>query len=134
MWPNDLPAWEKGCFKITMGIPPNWSYYQFDTPTYIFSSTSSGLTILGDSGSYNPSSKEYIINGQVRNNGILRSKNVGVSGTLYNASGVPVGCEHSTVNTTNIDPGQSSSFIINFLGRDYIDVTNYKLRVTGDIP
>jgi hypothetical protein len=134
IWPNDLPSGEKGCFKITMGIPPNWSYYQFEAPTYILSSTSSGLTIFGDSGLYNPSSKGYIINGQVRNNGNQRSNNVGVSGTLYNAYSVPVGCEHGTVNTTNIAPGQSSSFIINFLERDYVDVTYYKLRVAGDMP
>jgi hypothetical protein len=135
MWPIDLPVGEKGCFSISMNVPPDWSYYQFEVPTYYKSSSSSGLTVFNDSGSYSADGS-YIINGQVRNNGKLSSNLVSVSGTLYNVSGMPVGCEHAIVNSTNLNPGQVSSFAINFLGywRDYKDVTYYRLRVAGDLP
>jgi hypothetical protein len=136
LWPIDLPAWEKGCFSISQyPIPSNWSYYQFEIPTYNLRSTSSGLTIFDDSGLYN-NDGSYVINGQVRNDGNLLSNIVSVSGTLYNASAVPVGCEHATVNSTNLNPNQTSSFAINFqvYYRNYIDVTNYRLRVAGNLP
>ena len=59
-----------------------------------------------------------------------------MSGTVYNSSGVPVGCNYAAVNSTDLEPGQISSFDIKYLSyyRDYIDVTNYKLRVAGDLP
>jgi hypothetical protein len=132
MWPLDLPAREKGCFSISMNVPPSWSYYQFEAPTYGISSTGSGLTIFDDSGLYNSANGYYKIIGQVRNEGNQHPTSVGVSGTLYNVSGVPVGCGH--VNSAGLDPGQISSFGIDFWGRDYNDVTNYRLRVAGDLP
>ena len=48
--------------------------------------------------------------GQVRNNGNLRSNDVSVSGTLYNIHNEPVGCELSVVASTDLNPGQVSSF------------------------
>jgi hypothetical protein len=136
MWPLDLPAWKKGCFKIYMDVPPNWSYYQFEIPTYYTSDTSSGLTIFNDSGLYKSYNGDYEILGQVRNDGNQPSNSVGVSGTLYNASGVPVGCERASINSSDLNPGQISSFAINFLGyyRSYNDVSYYRLRVAGDLP
>jgi hypothetical protein len=136
MWPLDLPAWEKGCFSISMEVPPNWSYYQFEAPTYNLSGTSSGLTIFNDSGLYNYANGDYDIIGRVRNDGNQRSTSVRVGGTLYNVSGVPVGCNYAYVNSTPLDPGQISSFAINFWGyyRYYNDVTYYRLRVAGDLP
>jgi len=135
MWPIDMHAWEKGCFKITMDILPNWSYYQFETPTYKLRATSPGLIIFNPSGLYNTASGAYDITGQVRNDGNQHSTSVGVSGTLYNVYGVPVGCEHKVVNS-DLAPGQASSFSINFSSyyRSYNDVTSYKLRVAGDLP
>jgi hypothetical protein len=134
--PRDLSGWEKGCFSISMDIPPSWSYYTFDSPTYSVSATSLGLKIINHSGSYNSTTKDYNIIGQVRNDGNQRSNSVGVSGTVYNSSGVPVGCNYAAVNSTDLEPGQISSFDIKYLSyyRDYIDVTNYKLRVAGDLP
>jgi hypothetical protein len=136
LFPLDWPAWEKGCFSISMDVPPNWSYYQFETPTYYLSGTSSGLTIFNDSGLYNPANGDYDIIGQVRNHGDQRSTYVNVGSTLYNVSGVPVGCANAYVNSTDLDPGQISSFAMNFWGyyRDYSDVTYYRLRVAGHLP
>ena len=136
MWPLDFPARQKGCFKISLDVPPNWSYYRFEAPNFNISNTSPGLTIINDNGSYYSPNGDYQVIGQVRNDGNQLSTSVYVGGTLYNASGVPVGCEHAHVNSNNLDPGQISSFDIKFLGyyRDYNDVVNYKLRVAGDLP
>jgi hypothetical protein len=119
-----------------MDIPLNWSYYQFEAPIFIISETSAGLTIINDSGSYNSGNGDYHVIGLVRNGGNQRSTSVNVGGTLYNISGVPVGCEHTHVNSNDLDPDQTSSFDIKYLGyyRNYNDVASYKLRVAGDLP
>ena len=119
-----------------MNVPLNWSYYQFEIRTYYISNSSPGLTIFNDSGLYNPADGDYDIIGQVRNNGSQRSTFVEVGGTLYNVSGVPVGCGDAFVNSTDLNPGQISSFAINFWGyyHNYDDVTYYRLRVAGDLP
>jgi hypothetical protein len=132
LWPNDLPAFSRGCFKLRMDIPLNWSSFQFKAPDYLLSTTSSGLIIFGDTKSFNGG--DYVISGKVRNNGTLLSKNVMLSATLYNATGVPVDCDRSAI--TDILPGATSDFLISFLGyyRDYSDVTQYKLRVAGELP
>jgi hypothetical protein len=135
MWPLDVPSLGKGCFKISMNLPLNWSYYQFEDLTYNTTNTSTGLNIINNIGELT-SDNGYKIIGQARNNGNQRSNNVGVSGTLYNVSGVPVGCENTFVESTDLLPGQISSFAINFLGyyRNYNDVTDYRLRVAGALP
>jgi hypothetical protein len=136
MWPLDLPAWTKGCFRNSLDVPLNWSYYQFEAPTYTLGETSPGLIIINDRGSYDPPTGDYQIIGQVRNISGEKSNSVYVGGTLYNASNVPVGCERGGVNSTDLEPGQISSFAIDFWGyyRDYFDVTHYSLRVAGDLP
>jgi uncharacterized repeat protein (TIGR01451 family) len=135
LWPLDLPAWKKGCFKISSDIT-SWSYYVLYNPTYSTVATSPGLAILNANGTYDPVSGDYEFTGQVRNNGSQLSMNVGVSGTLYNLAGVPVGCDYNYVSGKDLNPGQTSSYTINFLGyfRDYFDVTSYKLRVSGELP
>jgi hypothetical protein len=132
LWPNDLPAWSQGCFKLRMVIPPSGYSFQFKAPEYVIGDTSPGLTILGDSRSYN--GDNYVINSKIRNNGNLISKNVIVSATLYNDTGMPVDCERSV--TSDIIPGAISDFNITFLGyyRNYSDVTQYRLRVAGELP
>jgi hypothetical protein len=126
----------KGCFGFSMDVPPNWSYYKFEVPTFSISDTSPGLSIFTNSGSYNTGNGDYDIIGQVRNRGNQRSTTVSVSGTLYNSFGEPIGCEHAHVNSNDLDPGQISSFDVKYLGyyRDYSDVNNYQLRVAGDLP
>jgi hypothetical protein len=135
MWPLDLTSLGKGCFKISMEIPQNWSYYQFQGLTYYPSNTSTGLNIINNIGILNPDNG-YRITGQVRNDGNLRSNNVDVGGTLYNNEGIPIGCEDGDIESGDLLPGQISSFQIDFLSyfRDYQDVNNYQLRVAGDLP
>jgi hypothetical protein len=76
----------------------------------------------------------YTITGQVKNSGAKTSYSVEVSGTLYDASGVPVGCEHTP--PVNLTPNQTRDFSISYpiYWREYDDVAYYRLRVAGDLP
>jgi hypothetical protein len=134
--PLNLPAWERGCFIINMDIPPYWTSYGFDDLIYELGNPSTGLNILVSNWDYNPTFGDYSIVGLVHNDGTQISKSVKVSGTLYNSADVPVGCEFSDVASYDLSPGQYSEFHINFPGndRDYGDVNDYRLRITGDLP
>ncbi len=127
-----LPAWGYTCFEISVPIPSGWAYYQFEAPTYYTDGHPlPNLTILNDSGSYLPTLGWYEIIGQVRNDEGVSVTFVSPVATLYNDLGKVVGCDSVNVDSTNLTPGQISSFDITFLNRDYSDVTSYRLQVDG---
>ena len=134
--PLNLPEWERGCFSIIMDIPLNWSYYIFDPLIYQISSSSPDLTVNDASVWYDTYSGDYDIIGSVFNGGAQSSLNVSVGGTLYNGIDEPVGCNYYDIDSYVLDPGQLSIFELYYdgLDRDYSDVTDYRLRVTGDLP
>lgn len=131
---DDLPAGHKTCFDVLFLDPPSgWSYYEFETPAYWTSGEPlPNLTVLNDSGSYDPTDGDYKIVGQVRNDHGSRVEYVSPVGTLYNSSGIVVGCDYTYVNSTHLDPGQVSAFRIDYYGRDYGDVVLYRLQVDGN--
>jgi hypothetical protein len=133
MWPLLVPAWQKGCFKLSSDIL-NWEYYKIQLLTYNNGTASSNLTVFNHAGDYNAG--DYSISGLVRNDGNQKSNNVSVSGTLYNSSGIPIGCDWNYITNTNLNPGETSPFVIDYSGyfRDYADVFFYKLRVAGSLP
>jgi hypothetical protein len=128
-----LPPGERTCFDIIVLDPPEgWSYYQFEAPQYSTGGDAAPpLTILSHSGSYRDSYGWYEIVGEIRNDAGVRVEYVSPIATLYNASGTVVGCDYSYVNSTHLDPGQTSAFDILSVGRDYVDVTSYRLQVDG---
>ena len=128
---DSLPAWDKGCFHlIVLDTPANWSYYKFEAPTYwIDGSPPSNLTIFNDSGAYNSTFGWYTIIGQVRNDGTVPITYVQPIGTLYNSTNTVIGCDFTFVNSTDLSPGQTSSFEMYFMGRDYFDAFSYRLQV-----
>ena len=129
---DNLPAGDKTCFDILLEEPAGWSYYEFETPTYWTNGEPlPNLTVFNDSGMYNSTYDQYEIIGQVRNDHGTRVEYVSPVGTLYNTS-VVVGCNFTYVNSTHLDPGQTSSFKITYYGRDYTDVTSYRLQVDGN--
>ncbi len=130
---NNLPAGDKTCFHISLEEPVGWSYYEFEAPTYWTDGKPlPNLAVSNDSGSYDSISGWYEIIGQVRNEHGTRVEYVSPVGTLYNASGVVVGCSFTYINSTHLDPGQTSSFKMTFFDRDYADVTMYRLQVGGN--
>jgi hypothetical protein len=129
---DNLPASDRTCFHISLEEPAGWSYYEFEAPTYWTDGEPlPNLAVLNDSGSYNSTFGWYEIIGQVRNDHGTRVEYVSPVGTVYNASGV-VGCDFTYVNSTDLAPDQTSSFEMTFLGRDYADVTSYRLQVDGN--
>ena len=130
---DNLPAGDKTCFHILLPKPAGWSYYQFETPTYRTDGEPlPNLTVMNHSGSYNATYGGYEIIGQVRNDHGTRVEYVSPVGTAYNTSGTVVGCYFTYVNSTHLDAGQISAFKLTFSGRDYSDVTSYRLQVDGN--
>jgi len=131
---NNLPAGHKTCFDVLFLDPPSdWSYYEFETPTYWTNGRAlPNLTVLNDSGSYDPTYGDYRIIGQVRNDHGSRVEYVSPVGTLYNYLGKVVGCDFTYVNSTHLDPGQVSVFRIDYYGRNFSDVVSYRLQVDGN--
>jgi hypothetical protein len=130
---DNVPAGAKTCFHILVTQPADWAYYEFEPPSYWTDGQPlPNLTVLNDSGSYVPAYGWYRILGQVRNDHGTRVEYVSPVGTVYNASGTVLGCDFTFVSSTNLDPGQKSSFEITFSGRDYADVTSYRLQVDGN--
>ena len=123
-----LPAGDKTCFAAQVSDPVDWSYYEFDLPSYYINSGElPNLAIFNDSGIYKSSTKEYKIVGQVRNDGDTRISSVKVVGALYNASDTIIDCD--AVSAGDLDPGQTASFNMTFNRRDdYADVASYRLQ------
>ncbi len=132
-WMDTLPARDKTCFDVSVPVPSGWSYFQFEAPTYWTDGQPLPiLTVINDSGSYDPTFGWYEIIGQVRNDNGSRVEYVSPVGTIYNASGKVIGCDFTYVSSTDLNPGQISSFEMTFVGRDYTDVTSYRLQVDGN--
>lgn len=130
---DNLPAGDKTCFHILLREPAGWSYYEFEAPTYWTDGEPlPNLATFNDSGSYNSTFGWYEIIGRVRNDHGSRVEYVSPVGTVYNASGVVVGCDFTFVNSTHLDPGQTSSFKMIFGGRDYADAISYRLQADGN--
>ena len=133
IWPLNLPAGQKTCFQLSVPEPAGWSYYQFEPVSYqTYGHPLPNLAIFNHSGSYNSTFGWYEIIGMVRNDHGTRVEYVSPVGTVYNAAGKVVGCELTFVNATHLDAGQTSSFEMTFLGRDYSDVASYRLQVDGN--
>ncbi len=129
---DDLAPGDKACFDVLVLPVPTYASYEFERPTYWTTTADAlNLTLVDPSASYNASSGDYRIIGLVRNDGAVRVNYVDVVGTLYNASGIVVGCEGTWVNSNNLDPGQSSSFTLGFSGRDEADVATWRLQMDG---
>lgn len=131
---NNLSPGEKTCFKIWFSQEPGgWSYYRFEVPSYwTKGNLPPNLALLTSSGSYNTDGS-YTILGQVRNDQGTTVEYVSVIGTLYNAAGTVIGCGNTYVNSTDLDPDQTSSFKMKFWSwyRDHADVASYRLQADG---
>jgi hypothetical protein len=131
---DNLPAGDKTCFDISLPEPSNWSYYEFEVPTY---STNGeplpNFTVLNDSGSYEATDGSYKVIGQVRNDHGLRVENADTVITLYDGDGTTVGCGLTSVNNTRLNPDETSSFERRFFDRDYSDVASHRIQVDGNV-
>jgi len=130
---DNIPPSDKTCFEIIFLEPAGWSSYEFEPVTYYEDGSAvTGLTALNVSGSYESSFGWYEILGEIRNDNTNPVNYVSPIATLYNASGNVIGCDFTFVNSTHLAPAQKSSFEITSSGRDYSDVSNYRVQVDGN--
>jgi hypothetical protein len=130
---GNLPAGEKTCFDISLEEPTNWDHYEFEALTYWTTGRPlPNLSLLNDSGAYDEALGWYELTGQVRNDHGSRVEDIMPVGTLYNATGQVIGCEFTYIDSTHLGPDQESAFEITFSGRDYSDVTSYRIQVDGE--
>lgn len=130
---DDVLPGSHTCFDILITNPPAYTNYVFEPPTYSSSTaTALALTPIGESGSID-SSGDYHILGQVRNDTGRQVDFVQAVGTLYNAGGTVLDCDYDFVNSTNLTPGQTSAFDIEFFSRSsYADVASWQLQIGGN--
>ncbi len=129
---NMLKAGDRTCFNISIFASPGWTDTKVETSGFATNGPASPqLAVLNDQGQYVQGYGWYEITGQIQNNGSQSMGNVIAIGTLYNASGGVVGCDYTTVNDINVDPGLSSPFDLTFVLRDYSDVSTYRLQTDG---
>jgi hypothetical protein len=132
-WLDKLRAGDKTCFKTGVKQPAGWASYRFEVVTY--SNTTAALpnlTLTSDSGSIDQFDYYHII-GEVRNDSATKVTFVEPVGTLYNAAGAVVGCDFTFVNSTDLNPGQSSAFDMQFVGRNYNDVASHRIQIDGNV-
>lgn len=130
---DNIPPSEKTCFDVIFLEPAGWSYYEFEQVAYYEDGIPvTGLTAFNVSGSYDPTFGWYEILGEIRNDNSYTVNYVSPIATLYNSAGNVVGCDFSFVSSTHLAPGQKSSFDVTSLGRDYSDVTNFRIQIDGD--
>lgn len=128
-----IPPHDKACFSLIMPNPANWTSYQFEAPQYqITEEVPPQLTPYSLSGAYNDTFGWYEIIGLVRNDSDRLVQFVSPIATLYDANGMARACDFTYVNSTDLDLGQSSSFDMLSTGRDFGDITSYRIQVDGD--
>jgi hypothetical protein len=134
-WLDNLRPGHTTCFHDLLQEPAGWAYYQFENPSYSTDGQSlPNLSVLNDSGSIDPTFGWYRVIGQVQNNEPNRVEYVSPVITLYNSGGTVLDCDFTYVNSTHLDPGQTSSFEDDFVSRDdYSNVSSYRIQVDGDI-
>jgi len=129
---HHLAAGERTCFHISLARPGPWAAYRFEEPTYEPGPQPPALSVVSDTGTYVPFSGWYLLSGQVRNDHGARVDHVFGVGTLYDAAGDVVGCDAALVLSIGLDPDQSGFFEIQFAGRDFWDVTTYRVQADGE--
>jgi hypothetical protein len=132
-----LPAGDRTCFDIIYIDPPSgWSSYALSSPAYsVATSTQPDLEITSRNGDYDSSNGEYTLSGTVRNDGSSLVEMVKVIGSLYDRNDKVLGCANNYINSLppSLYTNQSSSFTIDFYGRDFDNVDDYKLQPDGYI-
>ena len=132
-WLDNLPPGEKTCFELSVEEPVGWTHYDFEAPTYNTSGRAlPNLAVVGASGSVDSTFDWYEIIGQIRNDHGSEVRFVSPVGTVYNAQGQATGCDFTYVNSTDLQPGQLSSFELTFSGRNYNDVASWRVQVDGN--
>ncbi|MBU1747420.1 MAG: FxLYD domain-containing protein [Chloroflexi bacterium] len=127
---DNVHPYEKACFEIILDEPVAWDHYTFEAPTYWTNgSARPNLVVTTHSGGVY--SSYYRIIGQIRNDETVTIRFVSAVVTLYDAAGRVVGCDYAYVSSTDLTPGQVSSFEIYAMPPNPSAVTSYVLQTDG---
>jgi hypothetical protein len=133
-----FPAGKRTCFDIIYVDPPSgWSSYSLSSPAYsIATGAQPDLEISSLDRSYNSSNGEYTLSGNVRNDGSSYVNMVKVIGSVYDRNDKILGCAYSyiTASSLSLNPGGTSSFKIEFYGRDFDNVDDDQEQPDGYVP
>lgn len=130
---NNLPAHQKTCFEIMLPVPSGWTSYRFAPVQYITDGFPlPPLTLIDDDGNYISATGSYEINGTYKNATSATYDWVMPVGTLYNSAGKVVGCDYTYTDPSTLLPNQSGTFEMVFSGRNYAEVTSYRIQVDGE--
>jgi hypothetical protein len=131
-------AGARTCFHVIYLDPPSgWSSYTFSEPAYsLATSGKPDLQITSSEGKYSSSTGEYTLSGKVKNNGSSTVYSVQVIGTLYDSRNRIRGCAYDYIDASSLylNSNASSSFSIEYYGRDFSDVDDYDLQPDGYVP
>lgn len=125
-------AGEKTCFTVVANPPAGWTRYAFEPPTY--RTTTDGappVTLVASRGAISDTD-DYRVVGQLQNAATIRVRFAQAIATLYDARGDVVQCGAAFVGSTDLEPGQTSAFQIDFFSKpSYQDVTTFRVQTDG---
>lgn len=126
-----LPPGEKSCWTILLfGAPAGWQTYQLEPPVPFNGGTPvSGLAVSSTSGS--GTGTFYNVIGMVTNNSTQAVRFVEAIVTAYNGAGTVIGCGSGFVSSTDLAPGQTSSFNAGVMVPDASQVASFRVQVDG---
>jgi hypothetical protein len=100
------------CFHIVLDRAPGLTTVRFEGPNYTAVQEGPQLTVSNTSTQRDNRAGRLTVSGMVRNAGSARVSFAKAVVVLRNAAGVVTGCEHGYVSSTDLAPGQSSSFSV----------------------
>lgn len=117
------------CFQIFMLEDiPTYTHIEYEVTHSSGREISTGL--VSENVSLNVDDDDVEVIGLVHNSGQKKSTFVKVVITLFDEAGTPIGCDYAYVNSTHLNPGQTSSFKVDFLNLE-LPVDSYRVQVQG---
>ncbi len=122
---------EKVCFTIILSNPSSWTSYSFEPVDYSTTGTARPNLVITSQSGAPYSSSYYRVIGQIRNDESQLIRYVSAVATMFDANGKVVECDYSFVGSTDLTPGQVSSFDIYGMPAVPGDVASYVLQTDG---
>lgn len=133
VYQSHLQPGERACFNMLVSEPADWSYYEFQTPSYSVTSSQRPTLSIFNENAYTTQFGWYEIIGFVQNDDTVQVTSTEIIATVYSDDGTPLDCSSRFANTSTLNPGENSSFKITMTGRDdYYDVADYSLQTDGN--
>lgn len=128
-----LAPGDKTCFTLLLEEPANWSYVEFEAPTYWTDADPlPAMTIIRGLEGYDSGFDWYRIIGQIRNDSANNLEFVKAVATAYDGSGRVVDCDFTYVNADVLAPGAASSFDLVMFGDLSSDIATVRLQADGN--